>query len=69
MRLLLGAKLEERMFSPRFIARILLAFDCAITLAPTASAQAWPARPLRLIVNIAAGGSTEVCARSMSSRW
>src|SRR5687768_11389558 len=68
MRLLLGAKLEESMSSPRFFARSLLAFACAITLAPSASAQAWPARPIRMIVNFAAGGSTDVIARSMSSR-
>ncbi len=56
------------MFPPRFFARSLLAFACAITLAPSASAQAWPARPIRMIVNFAAGGSTDVIARSMSSR-
>ncbi len=44
---------------------ICAVFACA--LAPTASAQAWPARSIRMIVNFAAGGSTDVIARSMST--
>ncbi len=40
-------------------------FACAF--APLACAQAWPTKPVRMIVNFAAGGSTDVIARSMSS--
>ncbi|MCA3150440.1 MAG: tripartite tricarboxylate transporter substrate binding protein, partial [Rhodocyclaceae bacterium] len=41
----------------------------AALLAPSgASAQAWPAKPIRMIVNFAAGGSTDVIARSMAPR-
>jgi tripartite-type tricarboxylate transporter receptor subunit TctC len=37
--------------------------------APTSSvAQAWPAKPIRMIVNFGAGGSTDVIARSMAPR-
>jgi tripartite-type tricarboxylate transporter receptor subunit TctC len=40
----------------------------AFTAAPLAFAQAWPAKPVRMIVNFAAGGSTDVIARSMAPR-
>jgi tripartite-type tricarboxylate transporter receptor subunit TctC len=40
----------------------------ALTFAPPAAGQAWPAKPIRMIVNAAAGGSTDVTARSMGSK-
>ncbi|MEN3352829.1 MAG: hypothetical protein V7640_987, partial [Betaproteobacteria bacterium] len=48
----------------------------AFTFAPSASAQpnakstvqGWPTKPIRMIVNAAAGGSTDVTARSMASK-
>ena len=42
------------------------AMICAF--APLAYAQAWPTKPIRLIVNAAPAGSTDVTARSMASQ-
>ena len=55
----------------------LVAGACALALASTTwaqaarskpSPQAYPSKPIRLIVNAAAGGSTDVTARSMANR-
>ena len=40
----------------------------AIGVAQTSDAQSWPSKPVRMVVNFAAGGSTDVIARSMSSK-
>ena len=48
------------------VPKLLLAI-AAFACAPLASAQAWPTKPIRLVVNFAAGGSTDVTARSMSA--
>ena len=50
------------------LARSLIAAALACAVAPLAWAQAWPAKPIRIIVNFAAGGSTDVIARSMAPR-
>jgi tripartite-type tricarboxylate transporter receptor subunit TctC len=43
------------------------ALSCAVALwACTAGAQTWPAKPIRLIVNFAAGGGTDLVARAMA---
>ena len=34
---------------------------------PSSHAQAWPSRPLRVVVNFGAGGSTDVIARAMAA--
>src|SRR5712675_2177896 len=47
--------------------RCLSASAFALAFAPHTAAQAWPAKPIRMIVNAAAGGSTDVTARSMAS--
>ncbi|MGQ0656154.1 MAG: Bug family tripartite tricarboxylate transporter substrate binding protein [Betaproteobacteria bacterium] len=38
-----------------------------LAAAPLSYGQAWPEKPIRLIVNFAAGGSTDVIARSMAT--
>jgi tripartite-type tricarboxylate transporter receptor subunit TctC len=45
------------------ILRILFAFAMMILMPFAAHAQDWPARPVRMIVPFAAGGSTDVAAR------
>ena len=39
---------------------------CALGLAGIAQAQAWPAKPIRLVVGFAPGGTTDVMARVMA---
>jgi tripartite-type tricarboxylate transporter receptor subunit TctC len=46
--------------------RLFLATALAVCAALPAVAQAWPARPVRVIVNIAPGGIGDVVARLLS---
>lgn len=52
----------------QLLIRCLSAAAFALAFAPPAAAQAWPVKPIRMIVNAAAGGSTDVTARSMASK-
>ena len=47
------------------IAAIALSF-AALALTPTALAQAWPAKPLRIVVNFPPGGAADVIARAVA---
>jgi tripartite-type tricarboxylate transporter receptor subunit TctC len=49
-------------------ARCLIAAVLAFGIMPLAWAQAWPAKPIRLIVNFPAGGTTDLMARAFSTK-
>jgi tripartite-type tricarboxylate transporter receptor subunit TctC len=52
----------------RSLTHCFLGAALALAVAPLAQAQAWPVKPIRMVVNFAAGGSTDVIARSMSQK-
>ncbi len=50
------------------LARCLIAAALAFASAPFAWAQSWPAKPIRLVVNFPAGGTTDLMARAFSTK-
>lgn len=56
------------MSNPMRTARLLLAVF-GFALASAALAQAWPGRPVRIVVGFAAGSATDIIARVMAERF
>ncbi|MDO9605770.1 tripartite tricarboxylate transporter substrate binding protein [Hydrogenophaga sp.] len=50
----------------RRLIQVAAATLCGFTAVGTAQAQAWPAKPIRLVVGFAPGGTTDVMARVMA---
>jgi tripartite-type tricarboxylate transporter receptor subunit TctC len=52
----------------RIIARFALAIAAGLALAGNAHAQAWPSKPVRVVVAFTAGGTTDILARSIGAQ-
>ena len=50
-------------------ARLLTAAAAAFLLASNAAAQAWPAKPVRVVIAFAPGGGTDIMGRLLSKKF
>jgi tripartite-type tricarboxylate transporter receptor subunit TctC len=49
--------------------RIALTLACIGLFAPPAHAQAYPTKPVTIVVTLAAGGAADVIAREICENW
>jgi tripartite-type tricarboxylate transporter receptor subunit TctC len=52
----------------RVVLALILLLPCAATVSPQAHAQGYPAKPVRVVVPLPAGGATDVITRAVSGR-
>jgi tripartite-type tricarboxylate transporter receptor subunit TctC len=57
-----------RLFSRRALPAFAALLPAMLALAPLASAQPYPSKPIRMVIPIAAGGGTDAMGRLIAQR-